>query len=71
VSVGTSDYMEDQDHMVLEVIVKEVSPEMLGSITSKLTTKTVWEAIILCNVSVHRVRMAKASMLKRSHRADH
>jgi hypothetical protein len=62
VSVGTSDYTED--HMVLEVIANAVPPEMLGSIVTKPTAKAAWEAIVLCNIGIDRVRKAKASMLK-------
>jgi hypothetical protein len=63
VSKGTSDYTEDR--MALEVIVKVVPPELLGSIVSKLSVKAAWEAIILRNVGVDHVRKAKASSLKR------
>jgi hypothetical protein len=51
--------------MALEVIVKVVPPELLGSIVSKLSVKAAWEAIILRNVGVDHVRKAKASSLKR------
>jgi hypothetical protein len=62
VSEGTSDYTEDR--MALEVISKAVPVEMMGSIASKLTTKSAWEVIILCNVGVDRVQKAKANSLK-------
>jgi hypothetical protein len=63
VSEGASDYTEDR--MTLEVIAKAVPPELLGSIASKPSAKATWEAIILRNVGVDRVRKAKASSLKR------
>jgi hypothetical protein len=63
VTEGASDYTEDR--MALEVIAKAVPPEMMGSIASKPSAKAAWEAIILCNVGVDRVRKAKASTLKR------
>jgi hypothetical protein len=63
VSEGASDYTEDR--MTLEVIAKAVPPELLGSIASKPSAKAAWEAIILRNVGVDRVRKAKASSLKR------
>jgi hypothetical protein len=39
--------------------------EILGSIASKPMAKAVWEAIIMCNVSVDRVCKVKADSLKR------
>jgi hypothetical protein len=63
VSEGASDYTEDR--MALEVIAKAVPPELLGSIANKPSVKAAWEAIILRNVGVDRVRKAKASSLKR------
>jgi hypothetical protein len=60
---GTSDYTEDR--LVLEVISKAVSTEMMGTIASKPLVKAAWDAIILHNVGVDRVRKAKASTLKR------
>jgi hypothetical protein len=62
VSTGTSDYMED--HMALEVIVKVVPPEMLGSIANKPSAKAAWEAITLRNVGVDRMRKVKVGTLK-------
>jgi hypothetical protein len=62
VSKGMSDYMEDR--MALEVISKVVPVEMMGSIASKPTAKDAWEVIILCNISVRRVRKAKENSLK-------
>jgi hypothetical protein len=62
VSEGTSDYTEDR--MALEVISKAVPVEMMGSMASKPTAKVAWEAIILRNVGVDRVRKAKANSLK-------
>jgi hypothetical protein len=56
------DYTEDR--MVLEVIMKVVPLEMLGSITSKQSAKAAWEAITLRNVGVDWVRKVKASTLK-------
>jgi hypothetical protein len=63
VTEGALDYTED--HMALEVIAKEVPPELMGSIVSKPLAKAAWEAIILHNMRVDRVRKAKASTLKR------
>jgi hypothetical protein len=62
VSEGTSDYTEDR--MALEVISKAVPVEMMGSMASKPTVKAAWEAIILRNVGVDRVRKAKVNSLK-------
>jgi hypothetical protein len=62
VSEGTLDYMEDR--MALEVISKVVPVEMMGSIAIKPTTKAVWEAIILRNISIDRVWKAKVNSLK-------
>jgi hypothetical protein len=62
VSEDTSDYTEDR--MALEVISKAVPVEMMGSMASKPTAKAAWEAIILRNVDVDRVRKAKANSLK-------
>jgi hypothetical protein len=58
----TPDYTEDR--MALEVITKAVPPELLGSTASKTSIKEVWDAIILRNVGVDRVRKVKASSLK-------
>jgi hypothetical protein len=63
VSDGTTDFMEDR--MALEVIVKAVPPEMLGSIASKPSARAAWESLILRNVGIDRVRKAKASTLRR------
>jgi hypothetical protein len=63
VTEGASDYTEDR--MALEVTAKSVPPELMGSIASKPSAKAAWEAIILRNVGVDRVRKAKASTLKR------
>jgi hypothetical protein len=63
VTEGESDYTEDR--MALEVIAKAVTPELMGLIASKPSVKAAWEAIILRNVGVDRVRKAKASTLKR------
>jgi hypothetical protein len=62
VSEGTLDYTEER--MALEMIAKVVPLELLGSITSKVSTKEAWDMIILRNVGVDRVRKAKASSLK-------
>jgi hypothetical protein len=62
VSEGTSDYTEDR--MALEVISKAVPVEMMGSMASKPTVKAAWEAIILRNVGIDRVRKAKVNSLK-------
>jgi hypothetical protein len=51
--------------MALEVIATTVPLELMGSIVSKLSAKAAWEAIILRNVGVDRVRKAKNSTLKR------
>jgi hypothetical protein len=56
------DYTEDR--MALEVIMKVVPLEMLGSIMSKQSAKAAWEAISLRNVGVDWVRKVKASTLK-------
>jgi hypothetical protein len=63
VIVGTTDYTEDR--LALKVIAKAVLPERMGSIASKPSTKAAWESLVLHNVSVDRVRKAKASTLKR------
>jgi hypothetical protein len=51
--------------LALEVIVKAVSPELMGSIASKPSAMAAWESLVLRNVGVDRVRKAKASTLKR------
>jgi hypothetical protein len=51
--------------MALEMNTKVVPPELLGTITSKPLVRVAWEAVILWNVGVDRVRKAKASSLKR------
>jgi hypothetical protein len=63
VIVGTTDYTEDR--LTLEVIAKAVPSELMGSIASKPSAKAAWESLVLRNVSVDRVRKAKASTLKR------
>jgi hypothetical protein len=63
VSMGTDDYTEDR--MALEVIAKAVPTEMMGSITTKATAKTAWDAIRTMYVGVERVRKAKANTLRR------
>jgi hypothetical protein len=63
VIVGTADYTEDR--LALEVIAKAVPPELMGSIASKPSAMAAWESLVLRNVSVDRVRKAKAGTLKR------
>jgi hypothetical protein len=54
VTEGTPDSTEDR--MVLEVILKAVPTEMMGSIASRVSAKVVWESITLRNIGVTRVR---------------
>jgi hypothetical protein len=62
VIVGTTDFTEDR--LALEVIAKEVPPELMGSIASKPSVMAAWESLVLCNVGVDRVRKAKVSTLR-------
>ncbi|WVZ90574.1 hypothetical protein U9M48_036865 [Paspalum notatum var. saurae] len=51
--------------MALEVLTKAVLAELMGMIANKATTKIAWDSIKLMNVSLERVRKAKASILRR------
>ncbi|KAJ1257158.1 hypothetical protein BS78_K195100 [Paspalum vaginatum] len=63
VTLGTNDVTEDR--MALEVLSKAVLTEMMGTIASKPSARAAWEAIKVMNVSVERVRKAKAGTLRR------
>jgi len=63
--VNYDDVSEHEDMMAMEAICKSVPADMVVVMANKESAKAAWDDIKTVNLSVERVRRAKAQTLRR------